>query len=81
MLEAAGFVDVRVGLTPAPTTFESREALGRFLEVVTLRAELARLPDAELRAAYVSAVLDALDGEGAVPDAGLCALDLEARRP
>ena len=81
LLEAAGFVEVQVGLTPAPTAFESREALGRFLEVVTLRAELARLPVAELRAAYVSAVLDELGGESAALSLDYVRLDLEARRP
>ena len=45
-LEDAGFVDIDVSLTAAPTTFDAPERFAEFIAAVCLRHELARLPQA-----------------------------------
>jgi trans-aconitate methyltransferase len=76
-----GFAQVRAWITPAPTAFASRDVYAEFVEKVVLRDHLARLPDAELRRAYVERLTDLAATD--VPP--LCLdyvrLDLRAVRP
>ena len=51
-LEAAGFVDIDVTVTPAPTRFEEAGKFAEFIASVCLRHELGRLPP-ELRDPFV----------------------------
>ena len=44
-LEAAGFIDIDVSLTAAPTRFDAPDRFGEFIAAVCLRHELARLPE------------------------------------
>ena len=44
-LEAAGFVDIDVSLTAAPTRFDAPDRFAEFIAAVCLRHELARLPE------------------------------------
>ena len=43
-LEAAGFVDIDVSLTAAPTPFNAPDRFAEFIAAVCLRHELTRLP-------------------------------------
>ena len=55
--EKAGFEGVECWLTPAPTPFESREALSEFVSTVVLRTYVHRLP-ANVQPAFVEQVID-----------------------
>ena len=51
-LEAAGFVDIDVSLTAAPTPFNAPDRFAEFIAAVCLRHELTRLPD-EMRDRFI----------------------------
>jgi trans-aconitate 2-methyltransferase len=53
-LQRAGFIDVETGLEPAPTLFDDVQHYSEFIKTVILRTHLERIPDADLRAQYVS---------------------------
>jgi trans-aconitate 2-methyltransferase len=57
-LQAAGFTDIEVFLSDAPTPFPTRQAFHDFVSTVILRAFLAALPKEE-RAGFVDAFVDA----------------------
>jgi trans-aconitate 2-methyltransferase len=79
-LAASGFVDVRAWLAPAPARFEGATAFGEFVAKVVLRDELARLPEADLRGAYVAAVVDAASRDDPPFELDYVRLDVDARR-
>ena len=58
-LRAAGLVQIRVWLDPAPASFPSAEAFRDFCSAVTLRPFLAALPD-ELHSGFVDELLQAM---------------------
>jgi trans-aconitate methyltransferase len=58
-LRRAGFVDPQVWLEAAPARFDDAAAFREFVTTVCLRNELAQIPDASARGAYLEAVVDA----------------------
>jgi trans-aconitate 2-methyltransferase len=65
-LSAAGFVEARAWLEPAPTPFDDRESCSTFVASVILRPWLNLLPEAEAKERFVAAVVDRL-GEADPP--------------
>jgi trans-aconitate methyltransferase len=57
-LRDAGFASFDVGLEPAPTPFETREAYRDFIEHVVLAGHLARLPAPDHRARFLDVLCD-----------------------
>jgi trans-aconitate methyltransferase len=57
-LQRVGFVDVRTDLEAAPTLLEDRLHYMEFLKTVIVRTHLERIPDADLRQQYLSALAD-----------------------
>lgn len=83
-LHAAGFVDIEVGLEPAPTPFPSAEEFLAFVETVVLRHHLARLAEsgADLLAAHFLDTLTAQASTDTPPyTLDYHRLNLRARRP
>ena len=74
-LAAAGFVDVRTWLEPAPTPLEPGEPLETYLATVILRDHLRELPPEE-RAAFVRTVAERLPR----PELDYVRLNILARR-
>ncbi len=58
LLKESGFRQIRVWLHPAPTRFASRAAFKDFMRHVTCVPNLSRLPDAELKEAFLEAFLN-----------------------
>ena len=61
-LEAAGFVDIDVSLTAAPTRFDAPDRFAEFIAAVCLRHELDRLPE-DMRDPFIGQ-LTSLGGRG-----------------
>lgn len=80
-LTAAGFASVRAWTTPAPTPFADRDSFAEFVEKVVLRDHLARLPNDELRRAYVERLTDLAADEMPPFCLDYVRLDLRASRP
>jgi hypothetical protein len=57
-LQRTGFVDVQANLEAAPTVLDDRRHYSEFVKTVIVRTHLERLPDANLRDHYVSALAD-----------------------
>jgi len=57
-LRAAGFSDVETDVEPAPTTFPDRESFAEFLTNVVFGAHLARMPDEEMRRAFIETLTE-----------------------
>jgi trans-aconitate methyltransferase len=83
-LRAAGFVDIEVGLEPAPTPFPSAEEFQEFVETVVLRHHLARLADSNADR-LAAQFLKALTAQAAMDDPPYTLdyhrLNLRAHRP
>jgi trans-aconitate 2-methyltransferase len=75
-LREAGFVDVEISLTPAPTAFPTREKFRDFVGTVILRPYLGILPE-ELRPQYVEAFVNACPA----CELDYVRLNLQARKP
>lgn len=83
-LHAAGFVDIEVGLEPAPTPLASAEEFRMFIQTVVLRHHLARLTDtgADLLATQFLHTLTAEASTDTPPfTLDYQRLNLRARRP
>jgi len=57
-MRAAGFVDVRTSLEPAPTPFATREEFRTFVDRVILGQRLAPLTDSALRTSVVDRIVE-----------------------
>jgi trans-aconitate methyltransferase len=80
-LHGAGFVDVSASLEPAPTTLADEASYREFVTTVIFHPHLARLPEGELRRAF----LDRVTARAARTDPPFTLdywrLNLEGRRP
>jgi hypothetical protein len=55
-LRRAGFVDVETSLEPATTLLENPERYGEFVSSVILHRHLERIPETDLRQAFVDEI-------------------------
>ena len=55
-LQRAGFVDIQTSLEAAPTLLDDRRHFSEFIKTVIVRTHLDRLPNANLREQYISAL-------------------------
>jgi trans-aconitate methyltransferase len=80
-LAAAGFVDVKSTLEPAPTTLADEQAYREFVTTVIFHPHLARLPEGHLRGLFI----DLVTAQAAQTDPPYTLdywrLNMEARRP
>jgi trans-aconitate 2-methyltransferase len=65
-LGRVGFVDVDCGLEDAPTPFADEETFRAFVRTVVLRSHLAALPDEQVRARFLDAVVARVTAQGPV---------------
>jgi trans-aconitate methyltransferase len=79
-LERTGFVDVSAWLEPAPVPFDDVASYREFVTHVILRDDLARLPDAAMREAYVSAVVQQAAGDDPPFELDYWRLNADARK-
>jgi hypothetical protein len=80
-LAQAGFVEIRTSLESAPTTLATEGDYREFVTAVIYHPHLSRLPDPELRLAFIDEVT-ALAAAGDPPfTLDYWRLNLEARRP
>jgi trans-aconitate 2-methyltransferase len=79
-LVAAGFVDVKVWLEDAPTTFESADAFRDFVATVCLRPHLDQLPTTEGKL-FLAELTSAAAGDSPAFTLDYRRLNIDARRP
>ena len=80
-LSRLGFADVAASLTPAPTSFESREAYRTFVTAVVLGQRLAPLTDPARRAEVIERIVEQAAHDRPPFSLDYVRLDLSARRP
>lgn len=80
-LQAAGFVDAKAWLEPAPTRFANAEAFRQFLEAVVLRVHVARLTDPPQRQDFLNELVDEAAADPDPYTLDYVRLNLEASRP
>jgi trans-aconitate methyltransferase len=79
-LRAAGFTDIDVSLTPAPTRFDGPGSFTEFVAAVCLRHELARLP-AALREPFMAELTAMAEEDEPRYTLDYVRLNISARRP
>lgn len=80
-LHAAGFVDVRTSLEPAPTAFADREQFRRFCDRVILGQRLGPLTDSALRTSVVDRIVEAAAHDDPPFVLDYERLNMQGRRP
>jgi trans-aconitate 2-methyltransferase len=80
-LAAAGFVDVRTSLEPAPTTLADENSYREFVTTVIFNPHLARLPDGSLRLRFIDEVTARAARTDPPFTLDYWRLNLEGRRP
>ena len=80
-LRAAGFVDVRTSLDPAPVKLASAEEYRRFITSVIFREHLARVPDDKLQTRFVATLTEQAAGDDSPFELDYWRLNLRGKRP
>jgi len=80
-LFAAGFVDARAWIEPAPATFGDADAFRTFVTAVVLRPYLPRIQSEERRAAFVDRLVEAAAHDDPPYTLDYWRLNIVARRP
>jgi trans-aconitate 2-methyltransferase len=80
-LDAAGFVDVETSMFAGPFELATFEETRDFFENVILGTHLARIPDPELRAAFVQSMTEQSAADDPPYQMDYWRLNLRARRP
>jgi len=81
ILRGAGFVEVDTSLEPAPTILEDFAKYSDFVRSVILRQHLERIPDPELRTAFVAALAHQASGDDPPFSLDYWRLNLSAKLP
>ena len=80
-LKAAGFVDIETSMFEAPFELSTYEETRDFFENVILGTHLARIPDPELRTAFLESMADQSAADDPPYRQDYWRLNLRARRP
>jgi hypothetical protein len=80
-LKTAGFVDVETNLEAAPTTLASEADYREFVTTVIYHPHLDRLPDAQLKHAFIDRVTGLAANEPVPFTLDYWRLNMQARRP
>jgi len=81
LLRAAGFVDVKTDLEPAPTLFDNRQEYFDFVKAVIVRQHIERISDPQLQLQYVSELADLAASDDPPFLLDYCRLNLSAQVP
>ena len=81
LLLAAGFVDVKTDLEPAPTLFDGRQQYSEFLKTVIVRQHIGQISDPQLQLQYVSELADLAASDDPPFLLDYCRLNMSARVP
>ncbi len=80
-LQRAGFAEVATGVQAAPIVLRDASSYAEFISTVVIRAHLGRLSSAELREAFVGALVDQAHAETPRFLLDYSRLNLSARKP
>lgn len=80
-LRAAGFVEIRSWIEPAPVVVPDAPAFREFLEHVICRPHLSYLPDAGTKARFLERLTDEAAGDAPPFELDYWRLNIDARRP
>lgn len=80
-LRAAGFVDVKTSIEPAPTTLADEGSYREFVTTVIYNAHLSRLPEGPLRARFIDEITALAASDEPAFTLDYWRLNLEGRRP